>query len=114
MNSFLREPLPLVREMIAGGSAGACQIVVTTPMELLKIQMQDAGRVAAAAKSSGQPMKKASALSLTRDLLKKRGILGLYQGTGATALRDITFSVIYFPLFARLNSLGPKRPDGSC
>lgn len=37
--------------MIAGGSAGACQIVITTPMELLKIQMQDAGRVAAAAKS---------------------------------------------------------------
>lgn len=35
--------------MLAGGSAGACQIVVTTPMELLKIQMQDAGRVAAAA-----------------------------------------------------------------
>lgn len=36
--------------MLAGGSAGACQIVITTPMELLKIQMQDAGRVAAAAK----------------------------------------------------------------
>lgn len=46
-----REPLPLVREMLAGGSAGACQIIITTPMELLKIQMQDAGRVAAAAKS---------------------------------------------------------------
>lgn len=59
-------------------------------------------------------MQKPSALSLTRDLLKKRGILGLYQGTGATALRDITFSIIYFPLFARLNDLGPKRPDGSC
>ena len=38
--------LPIHREMIAGGSAGLCQIVVTTPMELLKIQMQDAGRVA--------------------------------------------------------------------
>jgi hypothetical protein len=34
--------------MLAGGSAGACQIIVTTPMELLKIQMQDAGRLAAA------------------------------------------------------------------
>lgn len=31
--------------MIAGGSAGFCQIIVTTPMELLKIQLQDAGRV---------------------------------------------------------------------
>ena len=62
----------------------------------------------------GPPPQKASALTLTRELLRKKGILGLYQGTGATGLRDITFSVIYFPLFARLNNLGPKRPDGSC
>lgn len=64
--------------------------------------------------TGGPPPQKPSALALTRELLKKRGIVGLYQGTGATALRDITFSVIYFPLFARLNNLGPKRPDGSC
>jgi len=31
--------------MLAGGLAGLFQIVVTTPMELLKIQLQDAGRV---------------------------------------------------------------------
>lgn len=37
--------MSLQREMIAGGSAGFCQIIVTTPMELLKIQLQDAGRV---------------------------------------------------------------------
>lgn len=35
--------------MLAGASAGLCQIIITTPMELLKIQMQDAGRVAALA-----------------------------------------------------------------
>ncbi|XP_071869596.1 mitochondrial glutamate carrier 1 isoform X1 [Bombus fervidus] len=107
------QKLPLEREMLAGGLAGACQIIVTTPMELLKIQMQDAGRVAAAAKEAGKVVPKVSALSLTKDLLRKRGILGLYQGTGATALRDVTFSVIYFPLFARLNDVGPKREDGS-
>ena len=39
--------LPVHREMLAGGCAGFCQIVITTPMELLKIQLQDAGRVAA-------------------------------------------------------------------
>ena len=39
--------LPIQREMLAGGSAGFCQIIVTTPMELLKIQLQDAGRVSA-------------------------------------------------------------------
>lgn len=37
--------LPLHREMLAGGSAGFCQIIITTPMELLKIQLQDAGRL---------------------------------------------------------------------
>jgi len=38
--------LPIPREMLAGGLAGLFQIVVTTPMELLKIQLQDAGRTA--------------------------------------------------------------------
>ncbi|XP_076303140.1 mitochondrial glutamate carrier 1-like [Lasioglossum baleicum] len=107
------QKLPLEREMLAGGLAGACQIIITTPMELLKIQMQDAGRVAAAAKEAGKTVPKVSALSLTKDLLQKKGIFGLYQGTGATALRDVTFSVLYFPLFARLNDIGPKREDGS-
>lgn len=32
--------------MLAGGLAGMFQIIVTTPMELLKIQLQDAGRIA--------------------------------------------------------------------
>lgn len=58
-------------------------------------------------------MPKISATKLTIDLFKKYGILGLYKGTGATMLRDVSFSVIYFPLFATLNSLGPKRKDGS-
>ena len=46
--------LPVGREMLAGGSAGLCQIIITTPMELLKIQMQDAGRVAALAKAGNE------------------------------------------------------------
>lgn len=46
-------------------------------------------------------------------LLKQHGILGLYKGTGATMLRDVSFSVIYFPLFATLNDLGPRKSDGS-
>merc|ERR1712038_1166980 len=71
--------LPVSREMLAGGCAGLCQIVVTTPMELLKIQMQDAGRVASTAGTKGGPAK-LSALSLTMDLLKTKGILGLYKG----------------------------------
>ncbi|KAL0818975.1 hypothetical protein ABMA28_008265 [Loxostege sticticalis] len=100
--------LPIPRQMVAGGLAGACQIVITTPMELLKIQMQDAGRVAAQAKAEGKTFKRVTAMELTRKLLKERGIFGLYKGVTATAGRDVSFSVIYFPLFATLNNLGPK------
>lgn len=54
--------LPIERQMVAGGLAGLCQIVITTPMELLKIQMQDAGRVAAQLKS-GKDQKKMTIVS---------------------------------------------------
>lgn len=177
--------LSLGREMLAGGSAGLCQIVITTPMELLKISMQDAGRqalskptqsyssvaatvaataavgnnfpsiLAPTANSSLQGASKVvarsmatstlnpatvaassmkqmaadakanaakvvtaaapkpsqlSATSLALHLVRTKGIFGLYRGTGATAMRDVTFSLIYFPLFANLKELGPKRP----
>jgi len=105
--------LPVHREMLAGGSAGFCQIVVTTPMELLKIQLQDAGRVAATEGAAGASAKKISALSITKELLRTKGIFGLYKGTSATMLRDVSFSVVYFPLFANLNSLGPRKSPGS-
>ncbi|KAG6457532.1 mitochondrial glutamate carrier 1 [Manduca sexta] len=104
--------LPVLRQMVAGGLAGACQIVITTPMELLKIQMQDAGRVAAQAKAEGRTIQRITALELTKKLLRERGIFGLYKGVTATAARDVSFSVVYFPLFATLNDLGPKEPSG--
>lgn len=105
--------LPITSQMAAGGMAGLCQIVITTPMELLKIQMQNAGRVAAQAKAAGQVVQKVSASGIAMELLKKKGIAGLYKGTGATALRDVSFSVVYFPLFATLNTFGPRKDDGS-
>ncbi|CDW58945.1 mitochondrial glutamate carrier 1 [Trichuris trichiura] len=93
--------LTLPRELLAGAGAGFCQVIVTTPMELLKIQLQDAGRTGF------------SATRIALNIIKSNGILGLYKGTGATVARDVTFSIMYFPLFAHINSLGPRKKDGS-
>ncbi|TFK01193.1 dedicator of cytokinesis protein 2 [Platysternon megacephalum] len=119
--------LTLLKEMLAGCGAGTCQVIVTTPMEMLKIQLQDAGRIAAqkklmAAQAQLSPTTSAgaaesvvetrtTATQITRELLRSKGIAGLYKGLGATLLRDVPFSIVYFPLFANLNKLGQKSPD---
>lgn len=121
--------LTLLREMLAGCGAGTCQVIVTTPMEMLKIQLQDAGRIAAQKKlmaaqaqlspspsspgAAAEPVaeRRPTATQITRELLRSRGIAGLYQGLGATLLRDVPFSIVYFPLFANLNKLGQKDPN---
>lgn len=43
--SRFRKGLTVFKEMLAGCVAGMCQVVITTPMEMLKIQLQDAGRL---------------------------------------------------------------------
>ncbi|KAF4094822.1 mitochondrial glutamate carrier 1 [Onychostoma macrolepis] len=114
------QKLTLLREMLAGCGAGTCQVIITTPMEMLKIQLQDAGRIEAQRKlmpqavTPGGPVevKSPTAMQLTRQLLKEKGIAGLYKGLGATLLRDVPFSIIYFPLFANLNNLGKRGADG--
>ncbi|XP_053574850.1 mitochondrial glutamate carrier 2 isoform X3 [Bombina bombina] len=111
--------LTLIREMLAGCGAGTCQVIVTSPMEMLKIQLQDAGRLATQKVVAGEgaaaiphpspaASKKPSAMLIARDLLRTQGISGVYKGLGATLLRDVPFSVIYFPLFANVNKLGQK------
>ncbi|XP_075401273.1 mitochondrial glutamate carrier 1 [Tenrec ecaudatus] len=121
------QKLTLLREMLAGCGAGTCQVIVTTPMEMLKIQLQDAGRIAAQRKilasqaqlrvqGGAEPAEvpRPTATQLTRDLLRSHGIAGLYKGLGATLLRDVPFSIVYFPLFANLNQLGqPASSDRS-
>ncbi|CAL8294445.1 unnamed protein product [Boreogadus saida] len=124
-NDFFRQhlsvdgKLTLVKEMLAGCGAGACQVVITTPMEMLKIQLQDAGRIAAQRKLMPETVvagtveaKSPTAMQLTRMLLREKGIAGLYKGLGATILRDVPFSIIYFPLFANLNQLGKRGVEG--
>uniref|UniRef100_A0AAX7SFN7 Mitochondrial glutamate carrier 1 n=1 Tax=Astatotilapia calliptera TaxID=8154 RepID=A0AAX7SFN7_ASTCA len=110
--------ITLFKEMLAGCGAGTCQVIVTTPMEMLKIQLQDFylivffsvtnPKLAAGTVETKSP----TAMQITRQLLREKGIAGLYKGLGATLLRDVPFSIIYFPLFANLNNFGKRGAEG--
>lgn len=90
-------------EILAGSTAGMCQVAVTNPLEVTKIRMQTQGEMI------GQ-MKPKSAFGIIMEL----GPKGLYRGAGACLLRDIPFSAIYFPAYAnikkRLFGLDPGKP----
>ncbi|XP_076602431.1 electrogenic aspartate/glutamate antiporter SLC25A12, mitochondrial-like isoform X4 [Chaetodon auriga] len=95
VNDFVRDKfttqddtIPLPAEILAGGCAGASQVIFTNPLEIVKIRLQVAGEI-----TTGP---RVSALSVVRDL----GFFGLYKGAKACFLRDIPFSAIYFPVYA--------------
>ncbi|EMD32637.1 hypothetical protein CERSUDRAFT_87946 [Gelatoporia subvermispora B] len=80
-------------ELVAGGTAGGCQVVFTNPLEIVKIRLQIQGETA---KLEGAKPK--GAVHIIRQL----GLLGLYKGASACLLRDIPFSAIYFPAYWHL------------
>jgi len=80
-------------ELVAGGTAGGCQVVFTNTLEIVKIRLQVQGE---AAKAEGAVPR--GALHIIRQL----GLLGLYRGASACLLRDIPFSAIYFPTYSHL------------
>ncbi|KAJ5381090.1 uncharacterized protein N7496_003518 [Penicillium cataractarum] len=83
-------------EILAGGTAGACQVVFTNPLEIVKIRLQVQGEIAK--NVEGAPRR--SALWIVKNL----GLVGLYKGASACLLRDVPFSAIYFPTYAHLKS----------
>ncbi|RYP02649.1 hypothetical protein DL764_005694 [Monosporascus ibericus] len=81
-------------EVLSGGTAGACQVVFTNPLEIVKIRLQVQGEVA---KAAGDAQKR-SAMWIVKNL----GLAGLYKGASACLLRDVPFSAIYFPTYSHL------------
>lgn len=87
-------------EIIAGMSAGACQVIFTNPLEIVKIrlQMQGGSKIV----NPGEiPLKRLTA----GQIIKQLGLKGLYKGVSACLLRDVPFSAIYFPTYANLKKV---------
>jgi solute carrier family 25 aspartate/glutamate transporter 12/13 len=77
-------------EILAGGGGGMAQVTFTNPMEIVKIRLQMAS------------MNEAGARPSALNVVKELGFFGLYKGATACFLRDIPFSMIYFPTYATL------------
>jgi len=74
--------LPLAGEVLAGGLAGMTQVIVTNPLEVVKVKMQTSDK------------------SLTEVMDQMKGLGDLYQGAGACVARDSIFSAVLFPVYA--------------
>ena len=75
--------MPLAGEVFAGACAGTCQVVVTNPLEVVKVGLQT------------DPLRRP-----VFELISEIGLSGLWRGAGACICRDATFSSILFPTYA--------------
>jgi solute carrier family 25 aspartate/glutamate transporter 12/13 len=97
-------------EMLAGACAGACQLLVTNPMEMIKIRLQMEGETSRLLHAKGlTPPSALTMTSVCRDL----GFPGVYRGASACLLRDIPFTAMYFPSYTAIkNLLVEQRANG--
>lgn len=72
-----------MNKIIAGACAGASQVIVTNPIEIIKIQYQ---------MNSGNK-------SFLQTIKYIGGFKNLYKGASVCLLRDVPFSAIYFPTY---------------
>lgn len=100
VRGFMRDKqtgtISLLGEVIAGGAAGASQVIFTNPLEIVKIRLQVQGE----AFKLNPGHVRFGAGSIVREL----GLKGLYKGAGACLIRDIPFSAIYFTVYSHLKT----------
>ena len=80
--------VPVWGQLMAGGCAGAAQVCVTNPLEIIKIRLQTATE-------TGETTNVVK-------VMKELGFKGMYKGASACFARDIPFSFIYFPCYSGL------------
>jgi len=79
---------PLWGQVLSGAASGACQVVASSPLEVLKVGLQT------------------SDLSFWQVWKTVGGFGGLFRGAEACILRDVLFTAVCFPLYASLVDSG--------
>lgn len=87
-----------ILEMFCGGCAGACQLLVTNPLEIIKIKMQLQGETTRLMTQQGFGIPKELSFTEIATNLSSSGLL--YRGAAACLMRDIPFGAIFFPTYA--------------
>ncbi|KAG7787185.1 hypothetical protein KL910_003847 [Ogataea haglerorum] len=82
--------------ILTGATAGATESFVVVPFELVKIRLQDK-----TSKYNGMG-------DVVRQIIKKEGVLALYNGLEATMWRHIVWNAGYFGVIFQIRSLLPE------
>lgn len=87
--------LSTTEEIIAGMGCGIVQVFISNPVSVVKIRLQ----------MQNSKEKIESPISI----LRKLGFRGMYIGLGASILRDVPFSMIYFSSYQGMKSFFRKK-----
>jgi hypothetical protein len=87
-SSLITSSPTVLRELLAGGIAGAAGKSSVAPLERIKILYQ-----------TGKLHTSGSVTATFKDILSKEGLPGLFRGNGASVLRIIPYASIHFGLY---------------
>jgi len=86
-----------------GMFAGACNSLVISPVELLRIQMQ------VQTNTGSEKSKYTGTIDCARKIFSSNGFKGIYQGYSATLFREVPAYAVYFGLYESLMGLSEKK-----
>jgi Mitochondrial carrier protein len=94
---YLDGTFPLWAQVLSGGLSGFCQVIASSPLEVLKVGLQT------------------SNMTVAEVWHQVGGVHGLFRGAEACIVRDVIFTAICFPLYAHWVAQGmPTFVAGAC
>jgi solute carrier family 25 carnitine/acylcarnitine transporter 20/29 len=82
--------------VIAGAFSGLVSTIVLTPIELVKCKLQMEG--------VGEKIKRTGAYKMTKNILSKEGMRGLFKGGLVTTWREVVGNAVYFGVYEVLKN----------